>query len=335
MEVSDSRALVVTSILGPTEATRAMASGARARGWPFIVVGDKKSPPQYLIEGVDFFSFSQQQTLDFRYAAVCPPNHYVRKNIGYLIAMSRGVDTILETDDDNLPYDEFWGPKDQKIACRLLDGPQFLNAYGYFTKRKIWPRGFPLEEIGSPLNSSELQTTVVAPIQQGLADANPDVDAIYRLTGELPIFFEKNDPVALRDGMWCPFNSQNTTWFRDAFMLMYLPAFCSFRMTDIWRSYVAQRICWENDWKLVFHAPTVWQDRNDHDLMRDFEDEVVGYLRNREICERLQSVALDEGVTNIGQNMLRCYEELVAMGICSEGEIGLLNKWIDDVTPLL
>ena len=58
-------------------------------------------------------------------------------------------------------------------------------------------------------------------------------------------------------------------------------------MTDIWRSFVAQRIAWANNWSILFHEPTVWQERNDHSLMRDFKDEVPGYLHNRRIGEVL------------------------------------------------
>jgi hypothetical protein len=38
-------------------------------------------------------------------------------------------------------------------------------------------------------------------------------------------------------------------------------------MTDIWRSFVAQRIAYENDWAVLFHEPTVWQSK-EHDLQR-------------------------------------------------------------------
>ncbi|MHC4265647.1 MAG: STELLO glycosyltransferase family protein, partial [Planctomycetota bacterium] len=68
------------------------------------------------------------------------------------------------------------------------------------------------------------------------ADDNPDVDAVYRLTQRLPLTFRKDRRLALGNGSKCPFNSQNTTWFPDAYPLLYLPAYCSFRMTDIWRS---------------------------------------------------------------------------------------------------
>lgn len=84
--------------------------------------------------------------------------------------------------------------------------------------------------------------TVECPIQQGLADNNPDVDAIYRLILPFPTIFRKGRKVALGNNSWSPFNSQNTTWWKKAFPLLYLPSYCSFRMTDIWRSFVAQRI---------------------------------------------------------------------------------------------
>ena len=36
--------------------------------------------------------------------------------------------------------------------------------------------------------------------------------------------------------------------------LMYLPSTCTFRMTDIWRSLIAQRCLWELGQGVVFHA---------------------------------------------------------------------------------
>ena len=63
-------------------------------------------------------------------------------------------------------------------------------------------------------------------------------------------------------------------------------------MTDIWRSFIAQRIAWENNWHVLFHAPTVWQERNAHNLMRDFADEIPGYLHNRSIGDALERLDL-------------------------------------------
>ncbi len=171
---------------------------------------------------------------------------------------------------------------------------------------------------------------VDAPIQQGLSDADPDVDAIYRLTQTAPVSFHRERRVALQPNVWCPFNSQNTTWWADAFPLLYLPAYCTFRMTDIWRSFVAQRIAWENNWWLLFHEPNGEQARNQHDLMRDFADEIPGYLRNAEICETLSRLQLRAGIEHLGENLLICYEELVSKNVFDPKELKLVEAWLSD-----
>jgi len=208
-----------------------------------------------------------------------------------------------------------------------------VNVYRYFSEANIWPRGLPLDRILSPLTPFESlpKAEVDCPIQQGLANENPDVDAIYRLTLPLPQSFRRDRRVALGDGSWCPFNSQNTTWWRDAFPLLYLPAYCSFRMTDIWRSFVAQRIAWANRWAILFHEPTVWQERNEHNLMRDFKDEVPGYLHNAAICEALAALNLKPGVAHLTENLRTCYEKLVEQKWVGEQELELLDAWIADL----
>jgi hypothetical protein len=175
---------------------------------------------------------------------------------------------------------------------------------------------------------------VDCPIQQGLADGNPDVDAIYRMILPLPISFRTQRQVALTQGVWSPFNSQNTTWLPKAYPLLYLPSYCSFRMTDIWRSLVAQRIAWENRWSVLYRSADVTQERNEHDLMKDFADEVPGYLYNRTIGERLMQLDLEAGTENIGENLISCYEELIRMAVVSAEEMNLVKAWIRDITAL-
>ena len=191
----------------------------------------------------------------------------------------------------------------------------------------------PLECARAPVPSldecpaRELQ----CPIQQGLADDNPDVDAIYRLILPLPVRFRRDRRVALDRGVWCPFNSQNTAFWPEAYPLLYLPSYCSFRMTDIWRSFIAQRICWENDWRVLFHEPTVVQDRNEHNLMRDFRDELPGYLQNDNIREILELLPLRPGLEQIGANLQSCYQALVSASIIPETELPLLDAWLQDL----
>ncbi len=333
----DKKALIITSIAPDTnEVLRTYSEECDKRDIDFIVIGDTKSPKEFDIEGCDYYSIFRQTTLPFSLEKLTPQKHYSRKNLGYLIAIKNGCEIIQETDDDNIPYVEFWDERKIEQLTPLFSETGWLNVYSYFSHIPVWPRGYPLEEIvKDKLKIPQPAILSYCPIQQGLADGNPDVDAIFRLTSGnfLPMIFYKNK-LSLGKNSWSPFNSQNTTWFKEAFPLMYLPSYCSFRMTDIWRSYVAQRIGWECGWNILFHEATVKQDRNDHNLMNDFEDEIVGYTNNLNICKELQSLNLKSGKENIFDNMIVCYDKLIEIGVIDEKELVLLDAWITDLKNL-
>jgi len=140
---------------------------------------------------------------------------------------------------------------------------------------------------------------------QGLADGDPDVDAIYRLTtaDRHEIRFAEDESVLIPHNTWTPFKAQATQWPKRLSPLMYLPATCSFRMADIWRSFVAQRLMRDLDSHLVYSSSIVFQDRNDHDLMRDFADEIEGYQGYNKLIDLLESLVLDVGETAIFENL--------------------------------
>ncbi len=328
----DKVAIVVTSINEPGPPLQLLAEGCRKLGHQLIIIGDEASPKTFQLEGARFFSLPEQTELGFRFAEICPTKHYARKNIGYLLAMRSGANVIIDLDDDCIPNADFWRARSRSQTVPTDAGNGWVNVYRYFSTARIWPRGFPLDKINDPAREFEALPTeeVICPIQQGLTDGDPDVDAIYRLTLPLPQTFRADRRMALKSGSWSPFNSQNTCWWSAAFPLLYLPASCRFRVTDIWRSFVAQRIAWTNDWGILFHEPTSTQERNPHDLIRDLEDEFPGYLRNKEICERLGKLELQPGVENLGDNLRRCYAELVGMGVLDKFELTLLEAWLVD-----
>ncbi|MDQ3819315.1 MAG: DUF288 domain-containing protein, partial [Acidobacteriota bacterium] len=233
--MKDRTALVVTSIAGPNPILRAQARGCLEHGLDFFVIGDEASPTHFELEGCRFYGLAEQRVLPFRSAENCPTRHYARKNIGYLLAMRGGAQVILETDDDNIPTENFWKERSRGQTVKVVSDAGWVNVFRYFTDATVWPRGLPLDRIHAEVPQFESLPTeeVDCPIQQGLTDQNPDVDAIYRLTLPIPQTFRKDRRVALRSRTHSPFNSQNTAWWRDAFPLLYLPACCSFRMTDI------------------------------------------------------------------------------------------------------
>lgn len=331
--MSDRYAVVVTSINHPTRAVIEIARDTAQLNAQFVIVGDRKSPPDFNQPGATYLSLDAQARTGFRYAALAPAQHYARKNVGYLHAIATGATVLIETDDDNIPCPDFWLPRKAMANARIIATPAWTNVYRYFCDGLVWPRGLPLDQVNAPLPELGATEEIYCPIQQGLADDNPDVDAIYRLLLPIPFRFDQNAAVALR-GAWCPFNSQNTTWWPDAFPLLYLPYYCSFRMTDIWRSFVAQRIAYANGWGVLFHAATVYQERNAHDLMRDFAEEVPGYLHNTAIRDALDSLDIRAGVARIPDGMRACYERLTTLNLVGREELPLLEAWLDDLAGL-
>ncbi len=322
-----------------------MAIGKQAldQGYQAIMVGDRKGPESCVIPGIHFFSLQDQRETGFRTALEGPVDTYSRKLTGYLIAIENGADFIRETDDDNTPNDSFFIPVPEQLKARTFKtNNRWVNICAAFTDRHVWPRGFPLNQIndlGSTVfdwsekeNSYPTSHTVL----QGLADGDPDVDAVFRLTAAdtSEITFRQDSPVQIPHTTWTPFNSQATTWPRRLFPLMYLPATCSFRMTDIWRSFVAQRIMRELDSYLIYTAPNVHQDRNDHDLMRDFSDEMEGYLGYDKLTNLLDSLPLENGELNTANNMRIIYQAMAESGFVTESELTLLDAWLADLTKL-
>ena len=76
--------------------------------------------------------------------------------------------------------------------------PSF-NPYPYLGAPSLpcWPRGLPLDMIHQPLTKSfsNAQREIKFGVLQSLADIQPDVDAIYRLTKETPFVFERPAPI--------------------------------------------------------------------------------------------------------------------------------------------
>ncbi len=322
----------LTTIQGPTRCTRELARALGDSGVPLLVVGDAKGPAQYPLTGAELMGLQAQRRSGFTLEARLPTNHYARKNLGYLELMRRGAETIFETDDDNRPAQD-WSPRRLEVRTRAVRPQPWINVYALFTAARIWPRGFPLEAVRAPAPALEDEsTTRRAPIQQGLVDGAPDVDAVWRLVMGGGLSFERGESVWLPPGSYCPFNSQSTWWWAEAFPLMYLPSTCSFRETDIWRGVIAQRCLWAfgPDYGLVFHAPEMIQERNSHDLLRDLRDEQSLYLNASRMAQRLDALTLREGPAAAGSNLRACYAAFIEEGIFDNAEAELLSAWLED-----
>ena len=318
--------IVITSIFPPTDAVRAFAS---MEDYELIVVGDRKTPADWQCDGVQFLDVTAQEALAQKFCALVPFNNYARKMLGYVAALRARPPAIVDSDDDNLPY-EGWGfpPFDGRYA-RIKGGQGFVNIFAGYTEHKIWPRGLPLSHV-QPARAIARAPAADCKIGvwNGLADLEPDVDAIYRLTADHPdqFRFEKNPPLVLENGSYTPFNSQNTIFAPACFPLLYLPISVSFRFTDILRGYVAQCIMQHHGLQVGFTQASVYQLRNPHDLMDDLRLEVEMYLR---VEEAVEVVAAALKARRMEDNLLEAYRALARVGIVGKPELPCLDAWLD------
>lgn len=325
--------VVLTSINPPAPAVERFAALA---AWDVLVIGDRKTPRDWHSPGVRFVAADRQEKLPFKIVRALPWDHYARKMIGYLIAAAEGAALLAESDDDNLPENDWQFPALTGRYDQIPPGSDIVNIYSLFTAQPIWPRGFPLTRITAPETRLRPETLVPASVRigiwQALADDDPDVDAIYRLTSNKPCRFARREPVVLPPGTFSPFNSQNTAFRRELLPLMYLPARVNFRVTDILRSYVAQPILWAAGYRLGFLGPTVRQARNHHDLQADFASELPLY----QDAERIMAL-VNESVRpadSIGDNLYNVYRHLARHGIVEDAEGAIVAAWLEDVAAI-
>jgi hypothetical protein len=321
-------AIVITTIFAPTVAVKRFAALPAHR---LVVVGDRKTPAPWSCDNTMYLPLDAQQDVAPELHRRVPVDHYCRKMFGYLHAMREGAERIVDTDDDNIPKADFGFPALEGSFALVPGDLGYVNIYAYFTQRKIWPRGLPLRHISrgmrfpTPLEPSGVRIG----IWQGLADKDPDVDAIYRLTDNTPCWFDSRPPVVLGKGTLAPLNSQNTLFRRELFPLLYLPTHVTFRFTDILRGLVAQPILWRYGYRVGFTRATVVQKRNPHDYLEDFVSEIPMYEHGEAVPEIVDGAL--RGSRSLADNLYEAYLALERRRIVDRRELEVLLAWLEAV----
>ena len=328
--------IIVTTIQHPTPALKKLAA---LPDWQLLVIGDKKTPSDwYLDEKCIYLSPEDQERLPYELSKLLPWNYYSRKNLGYLYAIDHGAEVIYETDYDNYVIEHIKSFQDDDDIVTLSSEDSVINVYSYFGQPTIWPRGYPLSSITQSNNFeviSQIDHKKIV-IEQGLVDNEPDVDAIFRLTrtDNSGILFSKNKPACvLSSGTLCPFNTQNTLFHKQAFWGLYIPTNVAFRVCDIWRGYLTQRLLWETDGCICFTPPMAIQERNAHDFMKDFIGEQDLYLKTNDLISFLLRWEYSSN-HDILKNLHSLYCDAMNNNFIGVKEDVLIRAWINDLKML-
>ena len=332
----NNKSLVITSISTELNQTfHNLILKSVKNGITPIIITDEVNQ-NFTAIGSNTINIENQLRMPFEILRSLPLSSYSRKNIGYLVAFASQCKWIIETDDDNIPLDDFF-TLDSEVILKVRvpkTDQKWINYYRLFGNNTAWPRGFPLslvksnQKVDVEYESIDLESIGV---MQVCANKDPDVDAIFRLTQNLPQVFIDMDPVLIKSGQIAPFNSQCTWWSVKFIELMYFPSCVSWRAADIWRSIIATQILHAHGFSILFWGPKVEQIRNNHNLMKDFEQEVDCYLKTEPLLHVLTNTPeLIQG-KSLSEDLLRCYEKLSEEGFFPSEEILLLKKWIGDI----
>ncbi|KAL6764762.1 hypothetical protein V8C86DRAFT_1823503 [Haematococcus lacustris] len=302
---------VVTTINGMTAAMQAPVKYHPS--WCVVVVADVGSPhamppsPRLQYLTLDLQAALAQRSC---FVAALPWRHYARKNVGYLWALLHNASCVFDMDDDNelhgpIPWAEALMagssvPPNSSTGFRLLLLPQHkgrvLNPYPLFqpSHLPLWPRGFPLAAVKDPEAYASLTAARslrwdafsnpasaghgargVVGVVQILAQHDPDVDAVYRMTLPLPVTFHTSAGVRMNHlsllllppRCLAPLNAQATLFLQPTLWALLLPASVHGRVTDIWRGYLAQRLMWEvRGLRTAFASPWVTHVRSSYHI---------------------------------------------------------------------
>ena len=293
--------IVITTINPPTPTIKRLAS---LQGWSVVVIGDSKTPKDWSLPNTTYLSIEKQISLGFSTTQLLRERSYQRKNIGYLYAILHGARVIYETDDDNelisedIPFLE----SNKEPVLEYVSKNLVINHHAHFHQPSTWPRGYPLEAISLPHVTTVHERQIIPAVQQGLANGDPDLDSIFRLTRKphdvsIDFSFSQNPPIALPFGSFGPYNAQNTIFIYEGLWAAVLPQTVEFRVCDIWRSYFTQRLMWGIGCQLVFAPPYVKQIRNSHSYYDDYVSEkqifdqvtaLLQWLRNWECPQKIK-----------------------------------------------
>jgi hypothetical protein len=323
----------------------------------FFVAGDHKTPNatyELQREIPDYYAFLDVAV--WKCSEAIGWNTLARRNIAFLEALKWGADVIYSWDDDNLCVDQFHFSNIERlfdgfafryvigktepvreVFLRRFDGIQ-VGGHDWFDPGSLLiphtrHRGFP---ISIPHRTkAEPVTDVKIGVAAGLVIGDPDIDAVTRMEhrpdiGQVHLFGQTG--VVVDPHTWTVFNSQNTALIRELIPSWFMMPNVG-RHDDIYASLIVQRVARERNLYVHFGPPFTYQQRHQHDLLKDLRAEIYGMEHVLSLAALLDAIILPgksviEDTRIIYRQLLHC-EFLPRKSV----EAGLL--WLEDIKSVL
>lgn len=263
-------------------------------------------------------------------------NSIQRRNIAFLEALKWGADEIISIDDDNIPIDParyFYGKT--SFDGVMVTGSLADNWFdvGSLLRPQAKHRGFP-----NGLDRRNTFTHVVDAkigVSAGICLGDPDIDATTRMAlapevHQVSQLLEAG--IVCNPNTWTVFNSQNTAILAELLPAWGMIPFVG-RMDDIYASLICQRVMRERNLHVHFGPPFVWQQRNEHNLVKDLRGEIDGYENVERLAELLDHVQLTG--KSVIDDTRRIWDSLNHCDWMPGRSVSAMFAYIDDCESIL
>jgi hypothetical protein len=242
-----------------------------------------------------------------------PWNTDNRRNVGFLMAIQDGCETLISIDDDNFCRDNEDFVGGHSVVGTDCSDPIVESSDGWFNicslmnsdvPGEVFPRGFPYaaQRTTRTVTRSAPHPRTIA-INAGLWSHDPDIDAIYRLCQRPQMTTFKNESVVLGSDVWSPVNTQNTALMRELALTYYyvrmgfpLQGLKIDRFGDILSGYLCQKVARHLGWGVRLGSPVVDHHRTVHNLFKDLYHELAGIVLIEDLLPWLREAKL-QGTT--------------------------------------
>lgn len=312
----------------------------------FFVAADLKTPLAAYefcatIPNCEIYSPDRQKELGYECSPLIGWNTISRRNIALLEALKWGADVIVTIDDDNIPMS-----RQNRDADNYFNVSDWIEQpFGGIQATGSWfnvgalldpispHRGFPHTKATPPAFAPVTDARIG--VAAGICLGDPDISAVTRIANA-PTVHRVSE--LLRAGIvtdpkttWTVFNSQNTAFIRElAPCFLMVPQFG--RYDDIFASLIAQRVMRERNLHVHFGQPFVWQQRNQHDLLKDLRAEQWGAENLLAFAEWLDRGSVSKDVL---ESLNRLWSGSWTFDGMPEGVKELGKAWIDDCRKVM
>ena len=275
--------IISTTINPPTEAIEKFDN---LKDWNLIVSGDLKTPKNYKLKNGVYIGPKDQEKISKKLSNLIGWNCIQRRNFAMIMAYKQGADIIATIDDDNIPFTN-WGKNlliENKVSAKkYITKEDAFDPISVTNYKHLWHRGFPLQILKNKNKNKDIKKiNSNFDVQADFWNGDPDIDAVCRMEHAPECKFQTS-VFPFTSNKMSPFNSQNTYLKRKVMEHYFLFPHIG-RMDDIWASYYVEA----KGFKVLYNKPSVYQQRNVHDLTKDMKKEYIGYENNLNLIKELK-----------------------------------------------